>query len=86
MRLDKFLKVSRIIKRRTVANEVSEMGCILVNEKPAKPSKQLKVGDIITVVSKTSQFKYKVVELPSRNISIQEAPTLYEKLDWQKNL
>ncbi len=86
MRLDKFLKVSRIIKRRTVANEVSEMGCILVNEKPAKPSKQLKVGDIITVVSKTSQFKYKVVEVPSRNISIQEAATLYEKLDWQKNL
>lgn len=86
MRLDKFLKVSRIIKRRTVANEVSEMGYILVNEKPAKPSKQLKVGDIITVVSKTSQFKYKVVEVPSRNISIQEAATLYEKLDWQKNL
>ena len=81
MRLDKFLKVSRIIKRRTVAIEVSEMGCILVNEKPAKPSKQLKVGDIITVVSKTSQFKYKVVEVPSRNISIQEAATLYEKLD-----
>lgn len=81
MRLDKFLKVSRIIKRRTVANEVSEMGCILVNEKPAKPSKQLKVGDIITVISKTSQFKYKVVEVPSRNISIQEAQTLYEKLD-----
>lgn len=81
MRLDKFLKVSRIIKRRTVANEVSEMGYILVNEKPAKPSKQLKVGDIITVVFKTSQFKYKVVEVPSRNISIQEAATLYEKLD-----
>lgn len=86
MRLDKFLKVSRIIKRRTVANEVSEMGCILVNEKPAKPSKQLKVGDIITVISKTSQFKYKVVEVPSRNISIQEAQTLYEKLDWLNNL
>lgn len=86
MRLDKFLKVSRIIKRRTVANEVSEMGCILVNDKPAKPSKQLKVGDIITVISKTSQFRYKVINVPNKNISIQEAQTLYEKLDWLNNL
>ena len=86
MRLDKFLKVSRIIKRRTVANEVSEMGCILVNDKPAKPSKQLKVGDIITVISKTSQFRYKVINVPIKNISIQEAQTLYEKLDWLNNL
>lgn len=86
MRLDKFLKVSRIIKRRTVANEVSEMGCILVNDKPAKPSKQIKVGDIITVISKTSQFQYKVINVPNKNISIQEAQTLYEKLDWLNNL
>ena len=47
MRLDKFLKVSRLIKRRTVANAVSEMGRILVNGNSAKPAKQLKVGDII---------------------------------------
>ena len=47
MRLDKFLKVSRLIKRRTVANTVSEMGRVLVNGNPAKPAKQLKVGDII---------------------------------------
>ena len=47
MRLDKFLKVSRLIKRRTVANTVSEMGRVLVNGNSAKPAKQLKVGDII---------------------------------------
>jgi ribosomal 50S subunit-recycling heat shock protein len=49
MRLDKFLKVSRLIKRRTVANTVSEMGRVLVNGNPAKPAKQLKVGDIIEI-------------------------------------
>ena len=49
MRLDKFLKVSRLIKRRTVANEVSDMGRVFVNDNPAKPGKQLKEGDIISV-------------------------------------
>ena len=46
MRLDKFLKVSRLIKRRTVANEVSDNGRVLINGNPAKPAKQIKVGDI----------------------------------------
>ena len=49
MRLDKFLKVSRLIKRRTVANEVSEQGRVFVNDNPAKPAKQLKEGDIIKI-------------------------------------
>ena len=49
MRLDKFLKVSRIIKRRTVANEVSDNGRVYVNGNSAKPAKQLKVGDIISI-------------------------------------
>ena len=47
MRLDKFLKVSRLIKRRTVANEVSDMGRVFVNGNPAKPAKQIKENDII---------------------------------------
>ena len=49
MRLDKFLKVSRLIKRRTVANEVSDMGRVLINGNPAKPAKQIKENDIITI-------------------------------------
>ena len=49
MRLDKFLKVSRIIKRRTVANEISAEGHIAINGKKAKPSSPLKVGDVITI-------------------------------------
>lgn len=56
MRLDKFLKVSRLIKRRTVAKDVSEQGRVLVNGREAKPSAAVKVGDELTV-----QFGQKLV-------------------------
>ena len=49
MRLDKYLKVSRLIKRRTLAKDAAEQERIFVNNKPAKPSKELKIGDIIIV-------------------------------------
>ena len=49
MRLDKYLKVSRLIKRRTVANEVADAGRILINGKTAKASQAVKAGDIIEV-------------------------------------
>ena len=49
MRLDKFLKVSRLIKRRTVANEACDAGRVLVNDKPAKASLNVKAGDIIEI-------------------------------------
>ena len=49
MRLDKFLKVSRLIKRRTVANEACDAGRVLVNDKPAKASVQVKTGDTIEI-------------------------------------
>lgn len=63
MRLDKFLKVSRIIKRRTVANEVSSEGHIAINEKKAKPSSALKVGDKITIYFAKKEVVYEVLEL-----------------------
>ncbi len=78
MRLDKFLKVSRLIKRRTVANEVSDMGRVLVNGTPAKPAKQLKVGDIITIEYANKKLEVKVVKIPANNVSVQEAASLYE--------
>ncbi|MEE3350208.1 MAG: RNA-binding S4 domain-containing protein [Candidatus Gastranaerophilaceae bacterium] len=81
MRLDKFLKVSRLIKRRTVANEVSEMGRVLVNNNPAKPAKQLKENDIITIEYANRNLQVKVLKIPTGNVSIQEAPTLYEILE-----
>ena len=53
MRLDKFLKVSRLIKRRTVANEACDAGRVMVNGKPAKASVNVKVGDVIEIAFPT---------------------------------
>lgn len=80
MRLDKFLKVSRLIKRRTVANEVSDKGKVFVNKVAAKPSKVLKVGDIITIEKGKNPITVRVLLIPDGNVSVQEAPTLYEVL------
>lgn len=81
MRLDKFLKVSRLIKRRTVANEVSDLGRVSVNGKPAKPSKQLKEGDLIEIENPKRSICAKVLKVPQGNVSVQEAPTLYELIE-----
>ncbi len=81
MRLDKFLKVSRLIKRRTVANEVSDMGRVFVNGNPAKPAKQVKAGDIITIEYANRKVAARVLKVPETNISVQEASSLYELLD-----
>ena len=81
MRLDKFLKVSRLIKRRTVANEVSDMGRVLVNNNPAKPAKQIKENDIITSEYANRVVKAKVLKVPTTNVSVQEAPSLYQLVE-----
>ena len=81
MRLDKFLKVSRLIKRRTVANEVSETGRVFVNGNPAKPAKQLKVSDIIEIEYHNRTVKVKILIIPQNNVSIQESSTLYEVIE-----
>ena len=81
MRLDKFLKVSRLIKRRTVANTVSEMGRVLVNCNGAKPAKQLKVGDIIEIEYASKTEKVEVLIIPNGNVSIQESSTLYKVIE-----
>ena len=78
MRLDKFLKVSRLIKRRTVANEVSETGRVYVNGNSAKPAKQLKEGDEIKIEYANRTVVVKVLKVPANNVSVQEAPSLYE--------
>lgn len=81
MRLDKFLKVSRLIKRRTVANEVSDLGRVFVNGNAAKPSKQLKEGDIIKIEHPNRGISVKILKIPQGNVSVQEAPTLYETIE-----
>ncbi|MCM1339335.1 MAG: RNA-binding S4 domain-containing protein [Muribaculaceae bacterium] len=78
MRLDKFLKVSRLIKRRTVANEVSDMGRVLINGNPAKPAKTVKENDVITIEYANRTVKAKILKVPTGNVSIQESSTLYE--------
>ena len=80
MRLDKFLKVSRLIKRRTVANKVSDQGRIYVNGTIAKPAKQLKEGDIITIVQADSEIKVQIVKIPTGNVAVQEASYLYKEI------
>ena len=81
MRLDKFLKVSRLIKRRTVANAISDMGRVCVNNNPAKPSKTLKVGDIIEIEFANRVEKVEVLIIPTGNVSVQDAPTLYKIIE-----
>ena len=63
MRLDKFLKISRLIKRRTVANEACDAGRVLVNDKPAKASVKVKPGDIIEIQFGTRTVKVEVLDI-----------------------
>ncbi|MEZ3445851.1 MAG: RNA-binding S4 domain-containing protein [Lachnospiraceae bacterium] len=63
MRLDKFLKVSRIIKRRTVANEACDAGRVLINDKPAKASANVRVGDILTIQFGSKETKVEVLDV-----------------------
>ena len=63
MRLDKFLIVSRLIKRRTVANEACDAGRVLVNDKPAKASVKVKPGDIIEIQFGTRTVKVEVLDI-----------------------
>lgn len=83
MRLDKYLKVSRLIKRRTLAKEVAEAERILVNDKPAKPSKELKVGDLITIEFGNKIVTIRVVSLEP-TVKKSEAIDLYEFVSEQK--
>lgn len=77
MRLDKFLKVSRLIKRRTVANEACDAGRVTVNGKPAKASLNVKVGDVIEISFGTKTVKVRVLDLQNTTKK-DEAKDLFE--------
>ncbi|EKE04159.1 MAG: RNA-binding S4 protein [uncultured bacterium] len=81
MRLDKFLKVSRLIKRRTVANEVSDQGRVFINGKPAKPANPVKEGDKITIQYYNKSMTVEVLKVPTGNVSIQESKDLYKIIE-----
>lgn len=77
MRLDKFLKVSRILKRRTVAQEACDSGKVDVNGKPAKPGCQLKVGDLVCVHFASASLTFRV-KLLKETVKKDEASEMYE--------
>ncbi|MBR2406128.1 MAG: RNA-binding S4 domain-containing protein [Clostridia bacterium] len=79
MRLDKYLKVSRLIKRRTVANEACDAGRVLVNDKVARASYDIKVGDIITIQFGTRELKAEVVTV-QETVAKNDAALLYKLL------
>lgn len=80
MRLDKFLKVSRIIKRRTVAKDFAENERVMVNKKLAKPSTEVKQGDIISLRIGGKESSYEVLDI-KENIKASEAKNLYRILE-----
>lgn len=77
MRLDKFLKVSRILKRRTVAQEACDSGKVDVNGRSAKPGCQLKVGDLVCVHFASGSLTFKV-KLLKETVKKDEATEMYE--------
>ncbi len=79
MRLDKFLKVSRIIKRRTVANEACDAGRVSVNGKIAKASLEVKVSDIIEIRFGEKTTKYEVLSL-TESIRKEDSASMYKIL------
>lgn len=79
MRLDKYLKVSRLIKRRTVANEACDAGRVLINEKPAKASAQVKTGDILEIQFGSRNVKVEVLEI-KETVKKEEAENMYRYL------
>ena len=79
MRLDKFLIVSRIIKRRTVANEAADGGRISVNGRVVKPSYEVRVGDIVEIKFGDKISKFKIVEIPT--VQGKNMPQMVEEVE-----
>lgn len=79
MRLDKFLKVSRIIKRRTVANEACDGGRVQVNGKPAKPGAEVKPGDILEIRFGSQIGQYEILSI-NEHASKADAADLYRTI------
>lgn len=78
MRLDKWLKVSRLIKRRTVAQMACEQGRVFINDRPAKSAATVKVDDIVHLELGSRALTLKVLMVPEKAVRAQEASNLYE--------
>jgi ribosomal 50S subunit-recycling heat shock protein len=81
MRLDLYLKASRLVLRRALANELCDAGLVKVNGTPAKPSRDVKANDEIEIKRRSRLTKIRVLQVPEKKqISKQDAPNLYEIL------
>ena len=79
MRLDKYLKVSRLIKRRTEANEACDAGRVLINDRPAKASAQVKEGDVLEIQFGSKAVRVEVLNV-QETVKKEEAQELYRYL------
>lgn len=79
MRLDKYLKVSRLIKRRTVTNEACDAGRVLINDRPAKASAQVKEGDVLEIQFGSKAVRVEVLNV-QETVKKEEAQELYRYL------
>ena len=77
MRLDKYLKVSRVIKRRSVANEACDTGHVSINDKVAKPSTEVKVGDVVTIRFGEKQTVFRILSV-AEVVRKDDAASMYE--------
>ncbi len=64
MRIDKFLKIAKVIKRRTVANEAADNGRVFVNGKQVKPSYEVKIGDVVEIKFGDKLAKFEIIKIP----------------------
>lgn len=79
MRLDKYLKVSRVIKRRTIANEACDTGRVSINDRVAKAGTQVKVGDIVKVTFGDKTFSFRILSV-AETVKKQDTALMYEIL------
>lgn len=79
MRIDKYLKLTRIIKRRTIAQEACDQGRVLINDKVAKSGSQVKIGDVIEIQFGTKNMKYEVLDL-KEHVKKEDVENLYRML------
>lgn len=79
MRIDKFLKVSRIIKRRTVAKESCEKGRIKINDKAVKPGAEVVIGDMISIETGSRVMRFKIKDI-REHVKKEEAADLFEEI------
>lgn len=81
MRIDKYLKVARLIKRRSVANDACDKGRISVNGKTVKASYDVREGDIIEIVMGERVLKVQVLKADTEHVLKEDAPLLYKQFD-----